>query len=296
VRLAHITDPHLTSLEAVRPRDLRGKQWLGYLSWRRRRRFLHQRTRLDALVASLQAAQPDLVCVTGDLVHIGLEAEIHAAGAWLASLGPPGRVIVVPGNHDLYGPKAWPIVSEVWKDYLHLHGGAMSEDPHAGYPLREAVPGIPVMCANSSLPMPWYSAAGRLGVLQRRALGTLLQTGREAFPRILLLHHPPEPASASVGVSWRKALADAREMATAFQQADIILHGHLHRNDARVYGRARVYTTASASAEDASYRLFDLDWVGSDAQPHWRVRMTLHQLFHDAVRCVEESTWTITDA
>jgi 3',5'-cyclic AMP phosphodiesterase CpdA len=144
--------------------------------------------------------------------------------------------------------------------------------------------------------MPWYSAAGRLGVRQRRELSTLLQTGREDFPRILLLHHPPEPSSAKVGVSWRKALADAREMAAAFQQADIILHGHTHRNDARMYGRARVYSTASASAEDASYRLFDLDWDASGAQPGWQVRMTLHQLSNDAVRCVEDRTWVISDA
>ena len=40
--------------------------------------------------------------VTGDLVHIGLEQEMSEAAQWLRSLGPPEKVILVPGNHDNY--------------------------------------------------------------------------------------------------------------------------------------------------------------------------------------------------
>ena len=39
---AQISDPHLSSLEGVRPGDLLNKRALGYLSWRRKRRFEHR--------------------------------------------------------------------------------------------------------------------------------------------------------------------------------------------------------------------------------------------------------------
>ena len=38
---AQISDPHLSTLEDVNPRELFNKRALGYLSWRRKRRFEH---------------------------------------------------------------------------------------------------------------------------------------------------------------------------------------------------------------------------------------------------------------
>ena len=73
--LAHLSDPHLTSLAAVRLRQIANKRILGYLSWRQRRRFVHRTDVLDAVVDDLKRQQPDHIAVTGDLTHIGLPAE-----------------------------------------------------------------------------------------------------------------------------------------------------------------------------------------------------------------------------
>ena len=103
-RLAHLSDLHIAPLPRVRPRDLMGKRLLGYLSWLQRRRRVHIREILDAMVRDLRAIEPDHVAITGDLVNIALPEEFRQAAAWLRELGRSDWVTVVPGNHDVYVP------------------------------------------------------------------------------------------------------------------------------------------------------------------------------------------------
>lgn len=56
---AHLSDPHLTSLQGVRWRQLMNKRMLGYLSWRRKRRAEHRGEVLDALLEDLQHTRPE---------------------------------------------------------------------------------------------------------------------------------------------------------------------------------------------------------------------------------------------
>src|SRR3954469_22002235 len=100
--LAHLSDPHLPPLPPPSRRELAGKRALGYLNWTRNRHAIHRREVLDAIVADMQAQHPDHIAVTGDLVNLALEAEFAPAHAWLAGLGRPDRVSVIPGNHDAY--------------------------------------------------------------------------------------------------------------------------------------------------------------------------------------------------
>ena len=64
---AQLSDPHLSSLEHVRARDLLNKRALGYLSWRRKRRFEHRPEVLAALQRDLSGIELDQLLVTGDL-------------------------------------------------------------------------------------------------------------------------------------------------------------------------------------------------------------------------------------
>ncbi len=101
--LAHLSDPHLPPMPVARFRDLAGKRALGYLNWTRNRHKYHRREVLDALVADMQAQQPDHIAVTGDLVNLALEARIpRRPGAGSRASGTPQQVTVVPGNHDAY--------------------------------------------------------------------------------------------------------------------------------------------------------------------------------------------------
>jgi 3',5'-cyclic AMP phosphodiesterase CpdA len=108
----HLSDLHLTSLAGVSARELFSKRFLGYLSWRRRRRLEHRRERLDALVADFAGGGAPEIVITGDLTHIGLEREFRAAADWLAALAPPvmRHRIITNFNADSDGIKTDTII------------------------------------------------------------------------------------------------------------------------------------------------------------------------------------------
>src|SRR6202165_5401465 len=116
--LAHLSDPHLPPLPAVRLAELAGKRALGYLNWTRNRHKFHRRDVLDTLVADMQTLAPDHIAVTGDLVNLALEAEFAPSRLWLESVGLPDRVTVIPGNHDAYVRSTQHRFAEAWRDYL----------------------------------------------------------------------------------------------------------------------------------------------------------------------------------
>src|SRR5262245_42522871 len=95
--LAHLSDPHLSPLPRPRWSELAGKRATGYLNWRRNRRLVHRSDVLARVVADLKAQAPDHIAVTGDLVNIALAGEFVPAHAWLAALGAPRDVTLVPG-------------------------------------------------------------------------------------------------------------------------------------------------------------------------------------------------------
>lgn len=273
MRLIHITDPHLTSLEGISPAHFTGKRRLGYLSWRRRRHW-HLRSHLDELCAAAQALQPDLMLVTGDLVHLGLAPEVEEAAEWLGALGPPERVLAVPGNHDLYRGDAWAAVQAHWAGYLHLAAppldAAGREAPHwARFPSHLRRDGIELHGLNSGLPTSIFTAAGELGAAQRDRLAKRLAAAPPDALQILALHHPPAPGA----IGRRKALRDARALAPLASRMHLALHGHVHRDRSYRLGQARVFATNSASLADASFRRFDIEREGGG----WRIEMRLER-------------------
>jgi len=294
IRLIHITDPHLTSLDGLPLSALAGKRWSGYLSWRRRRRFVHRRDVLDALTVAVQAENPFQILVTGDLVHVGLPSEIEAAGRWLRELGPPARVMLVPGNHDIYAEDSWPAASAAWNPYLGIRTAAGAA-VDIGFPVvrsfGDAGAAVSLIGISSARPSPLFMAYGRLGADQRARLEA--QLDRDDAFRCVLIHHPPLPGM----VSWRKGLQDAHALSAVLARhgAELVLHGHVHRNSACIGpGGARIFGTASASSvgtlAGAAYRSFEVtrNAVG------WQVTMRLVQVGPDAATSLlAETAWTV---
>lgn len=273
MRLVHLTDPHLSSLAGQTFLGLRGKRRSGFLSWQRNRRFVHRPEILEALVQALESCRPDLILVTGDLVHIGLEAEIEQAAEWLHRLGPPQRVMLIPGNHDNYAADSLAFLRRHWADYLPAPE-TRSDDYTSGYPVVRTAADVRLVGVNSSCVTRIFSAAGALGDAQRKRLEERMDkpADRESF-ECLLIHHPPLPGM----IHRRKALRDAAQLGRILDRRppDLVLYGHIHVNREHVFESSRMYCTASASsATDASFRIFDLDRDGSG----WRCRMRLMTL------------------
>lgn len=247
MRFIHLSDPHLTTLDGCRPRDLRGKRLLSYLSWRRRRRFAHRRAHLDALVDAMHQQEPDQVLVSGDLTYLGLPAELIEARGWLEALGEPRRITVVPGNHDVFARGSLAALIDNWSAYLHLDGDT-------GYPAVRNFGGVQVIGACSAVPTAPLLASGRLGPTQLHRLRYVLNAPFDGT-RILMIHHPPFSGM----ISRRKALADASALERlAAGHVDLVLHGHGHRNTEHRRGTLTALGITSASLPDASFRAIDI--------------------------------------
>ena len=278
--LAHVSDLHLSSLQGVNLRALLGKRVFGYLSWRFRRRHEHRIEVLDALRADLQAACFDHIAVTGDLTHLGLPREFREAAAWLARLGVPTGVTVVPGNHDAYAAEPWEETFSQWSAYMTGDSVGETTGPDDVFPSLRIRRHVALIGLSTALPSAPLLATGRLGEHQLGRLDRILeQTAGSGLFRVVLLHHPPAPHT----VRWRKSLIDAAALRDVLVRrgAELVLHGHAHFSAATYLDAARGKTlaigvpSASAIGADgdrcASYHIYRIQG-GDDG---WRLRISV---------------------
>jgi 3',5'-cyclic AMP phosphodiesterase CpdA len=252
ITLAQLSDVHLAPVRGFALRHLNVKRGLGFLNWQRSRRHVHRKASLDLVVADLKAHRPDHIAVTGDLINLGLPAEYEAARTWLESLGPPQNVTVIPGNHDIYTHvRGHPGIGR-WADFMRSDawGAKLAAQSKDDFPFVRKVGPVALICLNSAQITPPFVAAGRLGERQIAALADLLErTHREGLVRVVLIHHPPLPGQAPA----RRALRDAAalERVLAAHGAELVLHGHNHRDNhvdfAWGEGRIPVIGVASGS-------------------------------------------------
>jgi 3',5'-cyclic AMP phosphodiesterase CpdA len=285
--LAHLSDPHLPMPQA-RPTQLLNKRATGYYNWWRNRVHLHVPEALAGIVTDIKAQQPDHIALTGDLVNVSLPQEFQRAAAWLAELGPPDRVTVIPGNHDVY-------VSVPWAQGLGLWGAYMAGDgqsPAAGFdvfPTLRRRDGIALISLSTGVPKPPLLATGDLGAEQiARAERLLAEAGREGLCRIVLIHHPPLTDQSR----W-KHLTDAAAFQAMIRRVgcEAILHGHNHRSEiARIAGPDGAVpvlgvTSASAAPESkygrARYHLLHIE----RDREGWRLRVQIRSLTVDMTGC-----------
>ncbi len=274
--LAHLSDPHLAPLPAPRLRQLAGKRALGYLNWKRSRQAIHRRDVLDAVVADVRAQAPDHIAITGDLVNLALPDEFTQARAWLASVGPPNDVTVVPGNHDAYVRPTKKQMSE-WEEYMR-GDGASAEAPLAFPFLRRRGP-LTLIGVSSSVPTAPFMATGWLGRNQLDVLDRgFSQLADDPNFRVLLIHHPLSSKS------QYKRLTDADALLALVKRhrVDLILHGHDHIHSTMWFegphGRVPAVGVPSASAvahrhyPAAAYNLFSITRDGDAWRCEQRVR------------------------
>ena len=288
--LAHLSDPHLGPLPPPRISELASKRLLGFVNWHLRRRRQHRFDVLAALVEDMKAAAPDHIAVTGDLVNIALPAEYEAARTWLESVGPPDRVSLVPGNHDIYVHATSGHARSLWDEYMRGDTGAVPKAPlHFPFVRRRG----PVALIGISTALPTFPllATGKVGAEQIEGLAhSLAQLKHEGLYRVVLIHHPPAGKE-----HWQKRLVDAAAVRRALREhgADLVLHGHHHLHAIEWIdgpsGRIPVVGVPSASvahgSEDdpAAYHLFYVD----GAPGAWRCELIMRGLAADGRGIVE---------
>lgn len=224
--LIHLSDFHLCRPETASPPAFANKRILSYLSWRIRRRRLHDPEILDALIRAIRAQAADHIVVTGDLTQLALPAECDAAQRCLEAIGSPQHVFMVPGNHDALVSTRWLERLSRWVEYMS------SDEPERRgwmeWPAIRIRGPVALIGLSSAHPTRPFSAAGSIGADQlARCSEWLTETAQRSLFRIVLIHHPPVPGM----VSAHKRLSDADAFARMVQRhgAELILHGHTHQ-------------------------------------------------------------------
>lgn len=291
--LAHLSDLHLSSLDGVKPRELLSKRMLGYVSWRLRRRHEHRAEVLDALRADLHAEHPDHIAVTGDLTHLGLPQEFRDASSWLARLGAPDRITVVPGNHDAYVREPWQVTFAQWSAYMRGDNAGEGTNAEEAFPSLRVRRHVALIGLSSALPSAPLLATGRLGEGQLQRLDRILQqTAGAGLFRIVMLHHPP----AAHTVRWRKSLRDGPMLRDVLKrhEVELVLHGHAHFSAATYLdpglGRNLAIGVPSASAigtkvdRHATYHVYRI----ARGAAGWRLRVSVRAYAPEQGRFVPE--------
>jgi 3',5'-cyclic AMP phosphodiesterase CpdA len=161
--LAHLSDAHIGPIPRPNLHELLGKRVTGYVNWLYKRAGQHDMGVLARLVADMRAQQPDHVLMTGDIVNIGLPAEIALARDWLETLGAPESVSFTPGNHDAYVADVTTVVHEVFAPWTR------GETPATGFPYLRRRAGVALIGLDSGVPTAPFVASGRLGDAQLAA-------------------------------------------------------------------------------------------------------------------------------
>ena len=240
-RLAQLTDVHLAPLPPLWPSQWRLKRLFGYINFQLKRKEFHDTTRLKQLIEDLHDQAVDHTAVTGDITNLGMPAELERGASWLKTVGAPDAVAAIPGNHDIYVTlQRDPGVSR-WAPYMcdHARPAATTPEPFcprphdAGFPyVRRFGPDIALIGLNSAREMPLGVPAGLLGRGQiARLKNTLLMLQEEKRARIILIHHPPrEQDRIERGRERGLQDADALELVLRDCGAELVLHGHNHRD------------------------------------------------------------------
>jgi 3',5'-cyclic AMP phosphodiesterase CpdA len=236
-RLAHVTDPHFRGYAGMRLGALAGKRAIGFANLMLNRRRHHKTELLVALGEDLRAQAADHLALTGDLSNISLEGEWRAALRWIDQHAPaPEAITVIPGNHDAY-------VADVVRSgaFERLFGrfqtsdvaagsSPVEGDPRAGYPFVRLRGPLALLGINSCVATGDLGAWGEVGADQLARLEALLTRAEVAARvRVVLIHHPPVMHKGGEQRNLRDR--DALAAVLARVGADLVLHGHDHRDE-----------------------------------------------------------------
>jgi 3',5'-cyclic AMP phosphodiesterase CpdA len=228
VRLAHVTDVHLLSLDGTRLRDFLNKRWAGGLNILLNRGRHHLAEVFDALVDDLNRLGVDQVAFTGDVTNLSLASEFRFARAHFDRIAVgPTNAFCVPGNHDNYVAEVAGRFEETFAPYCAADPGWEWPDG-ARWPSVRVRGDLALVGLTTSQPSGLLMGHGTVGAEQLARLEKVLGDPRLADKlRVVVMHHPSAGRHAR---SKRRGLRDHEAFAEVIGRAgaELVLHGHEH--------------------------------------------------------------------
>ncbi|WP_437683185.1 metallophosphoesterase family protein [Sorangium sp. So ce131] len=289
MRIAHLSDLHLLSLEGAIPFRLLNKRLTGYINIRFRRRAVHKPHAVHAAAKEIRRLGVDHVVITGDVSNLALEREFVLVRSFLQrDLGlPPDRVSIVPGNHDAYtkGAHRSQRFTQYFAPYLRSdlpldaparEGGRGADRDGAGsvFPFVHLRGPVAIIGLSTAWPRPPLVASGRIGAAQLRSLERVLAHPEVRRRTPIVLQHHPLHNPASLTKTLLEGLGDAAAEGRLLRQVSrgLLLHGHLHRRIHRKLhtDRGHIDAVGAASAsllhdsdeKMAGFNVYEIDDAG----------------------------------
>ncbi|MGB3788741.1 MAG: phosphodiesterase [Phormidesmis sp.] len=183
---------------------------------------------VEKAIAHLNTLGPDLVVITGDLVHNAQIAEYQRLQAMLQPLQMP--VYLIPGNHDSRA-----LIREVFSTRAYLPSTDFLQYTVEDYPIR-------LIMLDTNVP------GESRGELDAERLDWLDQqlSQQPKRPTILFMHHPP--FITSIDLMDGCGLTGIRGLETVVQKYDCIQRigcGHVHRPMQKLWAGTLAYTVPS---------------------------------------------------
>jgi 3',5'-cyclic AMP phosphodiesterase CpdA len=265
MKIAHLSDPHLLDLHGVAWRTLlSSKRITGAANLLVARARKHRAPIAQQIARHIRESHVDHVVITGDVTNLSLDPEFELVARWLREdlALDPGRVSVVPGNHDRYTRDA--ARSEAFERMLGPYLVSDLPSP-TRFPYVHLRGPLAILGVDSAVPRPPLVAAGEVGRDQLERLRKLLDDAavRQRTP-VILVHHPPRWTR-----SWCKEMTDGLRDAAALQailpqRPGLLLHGHMHRTMVHSLHACRsrwtvVGAPSASSTSTAGYHTYVFD-------------------------------------
>jgi 3',5'-cyclic AMP phosphodiesterase CpdA len=197
--------------------------------------MLHVPEALAGIVADIKAQQPDHIALTGDRGEHLAPTEFARAADWLATLGGPDAVTVIPGNHDVYvadrlAREPRPVGAYIGRRRPPPATTSTSSRRCAG------AAGCALVWLSSGVPKPPCLATGTLGDAQiaKARAACLADLAREGLCRVVLIHHRRSPGKRASSASPTPAAFQAMIRRVG---CELVLHGHNHRSESGAHRR-----------------------------------------------------------
>jgi 3',5'-cyclic AMP phosphodiesterase CpdA len=236
VRIAHLSDLHLLSLDGAVPFRLFNKRLTGYVNLALHRSAAHKPFAVTAAARAIRALNVDHVVITGDVSNLALEQEFELVKTFLSRdlALDAEQVSMVPGNHDTYtgGSFRAQRFAGYFAPFMRSDLPNLAAPGLAGaFPFVHLRGPVAFIGLSTALPRPPLVASGKLGEAQLQQLAAALAHPevKRRTPVLLQhhpLHNPPERVKATLN-----GLVDARaeERVLSDVSRALLLHGHLHR-------------------------------------------------------------------
>jgi 3',5'-cyclic AMP phosphodiesterase CpdA len=254
MRIAHLSDLHLFTGQALLPQDLMSRRVFGAVNLVLSRRRTHSADVAAAAVEAVGRAGVDHCVVSGDLTNLALEGEFALAARVLRPLGSWDRLTVVPGNHDFYTPGALRTRRfERWFGHTLWH----EDDPASWtYPVVKDIGEVRLIALRSAMVAPPLTAFGRVGEAQATALWRALDEAvRDGRFTVVVLHHNLHKRDLVHELTG--ILLDRRRISEMLGRgkAGLVLHGHDHTEHEMTLGNGGQAATRVMGCGSTSARL-----------------------------------------